>query len=332
MVSLQMRVLFDYHELWDVVESGVSALAANATEAQRVAHRDQKKKDNKALYLIHHQEMNDETFEQIEGATTSNEHVVAAIEEANDISKMTVRLYKHKPQLVAPIINMVAILAKVVVVARIMETLGAGNVVAEDETKGDHHAVNCAQEDSNHEQDEEDQAVLMTTTSNETPNNQTWYLDTGCTNHMCGKELFADLDDSFRTKVKFGDGMFVPVTGKGRILITFKNGDHRYIYDVFYIPDMKIQPEAVIQPEVATMMERPRRQQRRQPVYLQDCEVNLDDEVDDNGNLVHFAFLAESDPMRLADVIQHPKWQKAMNDELMVIEKNNIMTQIRKVV
>jgi len=35
--------------------------------------------------------------------------------------------------------------------------------------------------------------------------------------------------------------------------------------------------------------------------------------------------------MRLADVIQHPKWQKAMNEELMAIEKNNIMTQIGKV-
>ena len=54
-----------------------------------------------------------------------------------------------------------------------------------------------------------------------------------------------------------------------------------------------VQPEVVIQPEVAapiaTMMERPRRQQR-QFVHLQDCEVNLDDEVDDNGDLVHFAF------------------------------------------
>jgi len=69
---VQMRFLFDYHELWDVAESGVSALADNATEAQRVAHRDQKKKDNKALYLIH-QWMNDETFEQIEGATTASE-------------------------------------------------------------------------------------------------------------------------------------------------------------------------------------------------------------------------------------------------------------------
>jgi len=131
---VQMRVLFDYHELWDVVESGVSALGDNATEAQRVAHRDQKK-DNKVLYLIH-QRMKDETFEQIEGATTASEawiilstnykgddnqtlrrqyellqmettetidvyinkvipkfeHVVAVIEEAKDISKMTVRL------------------------------------------------------------------------------------------------------------------------------------------------------------------------------------------------------------------------------------------------
>ena len=92
-----------------------------------------------------------------------------------------------------------------------------------------------------------------------------------------------------------------------------------------------VQPELVIQPEVATMMEWPRRQQR-QHVHLQDCEVNLDDEVDDNGDLVHFAFLAKSEPVRLADAIQHPKWQKAMNEELMAIEKNNIMTQIGKVV
>jgi len=46
---VQMRVLFDYHELWDVVESGVSALGDNATEAQRVAHRDQKKKKDRTI-------------------------------------------------------------------------------------------------------------------------------------------------------------------------------------------------------------------------------------------------------------------------------------------
>jgi len=48
--------------------------------------------------------------------------------------------------------------------------------------------------------------------------------------------------------------------------------------------------------------------------------------------LVHFVFLAESEFVRLADAIQHPKWQKAMNEELIAIEKNNIMTQIGKIV
>jgi len=69
---VQMRILFDYHELGDVVESEVFRLVDNATEAQRVAHHDQKKKDKKALYLIH-QGMNDETFEQIERSTTTSE-------------------------------------------------------------------------------------------------------------------------------------------------------------------------------------------------------------------------------------------------------------------
>ena len=50
----------------------MSALADNAIDAQRVAHRDQKKKDNKASYLIH-QGMNDKMFEQIEGSTTASE-------------------------------------------------------------------------------------------------------------------------------------------------------------------------------------------------------------------------------------------------------------------
>ncbi|XP_068461540.1 uncharacterized protein [Phaseolus vulgaris] len=102
--------------------------------------------------------------------TPKFEHVVAAIEEANDISTMTIR------------------------------------------SKSDNHAANYAKKDSNHEQAKEDHAILMAVTSNETLNNQTWYLDTSCTNHMCGQnELFADLDDSFRTKVKFDDGMFVLV-------------------------------------------------------------------------------------------------------------------------
>ncbi|GKV47387.1 hypothetical protein SLEP1_g54294 [Rubroshorea leprosula] len=90
------------------------------------------------------------------------------------------------------------------------------------------------------EDDSEYHALLMVTSTNEASNYHTWFLDTGCTNHMCGKkEFFVDLDESYRSKVKFADESTVPVMGKGRILIKLKNGDHNYISDVFYVPDMK---------------------------------------------------------------------------------------------
>lgn len=36
--SVQIRVLFDYHKLLDVVENGVVDLAENATDAQKNTH------------------------------------------------------------------------------------------------------------------------------------------------------------------------------------------------------------------------------------------------------------------------------------------------------
>lgn len=45
-----------------------------------------------------------------------------------------------------------------------------------------------------------------------------WFLDSGCSNHMCGKkELFSRLDESFSTSVKLGDNSSMAVIGKGNI-------------------------------------------------------------------------------------------------------------------
>ena len=65
-----MRVLFDYHELLGVVDTGVEEIAETANEAQHNTYRESKKKDKKALYQIH-QGVNDEVFEKIVGATSS---------------------------------------------------------------------------------------------------------------------------------------------------------------------------------------------------------------------------------------------------------------------
>ena len=45
-----------------------------------------------------------------------------------------------------------------------------------------------------------------------------WFLDSGCSNRMCGKrELFSQFDDTFRKSVKLGNNSSLCVMGKGQI-------------------------------------------------------------------------------------------------------------------
>lgn len=66
-----------------------------------------------------------------------------------------------------------------------------------------------------------------------------WYLDTGCSNHVCGdKSAFSDLDETFRNTVKFGNDSTVSVMGKGRVAIQTKESSHS-ISNVLFIPELK---------------------------------------------------------------------------------------------
>ncbi|MCI73467.1 hypothetical protein A2U01_0094731, partial [Trifolium medium] len=49
----QMKVIFGFQEVQEVVETGIGDLAADATDAQRQARRALKKKDFKAMFFIH---------------------------------------------------------------------------------------------------------------------------------------------------------------------------------------------------------------------------------------------------------------------------------------
>lgn len=67
-----------------------------------------------------------------------------------------------------------------------------------------------------------------------------WYLDTGCGNHMCGdKKAFSKLDELFKTTVKFGDNSQKAVVGIGTISIQTKENNTHTISDVFFVPDLK---------------------------------------------------------------------------------------------
>ena len=56
-------------------------------------------------------------------------------------------------------------------------------------------------------------------------NNSSWLIDSGCTNHMTADlSLFKDLDKSYMSKVRIGNGEYVKVEGKGAIEVETMSG------------------------------------------------------------------------------------------------------------
>ncbi|XP_061349454.1 uncharacterized protein LOC133294723 [Gastrolobium bilobum] len=91
------------------------------------------------------------------------------------------------------------------------------------------------------EEKDDESTMLFTYKGEEDSGKDVWYLDTGASNHMCGKkELFTELNEEVQGEVTFGDLSKIPVKGKGKIMIFTKNGDRKSISDVYYIPSLKI--------------------------------------------------------------------------------------------
>ncbi|GJR08094.1 ribonuclease H-like domain, reverse transcriptase, RNA-dependent DNA polymerase [Tanacetum coccineum] len=67
-----------------------------------------------------------------------------------------------------------------------------------------------------------------------------WYLDNGASNHMTGiKSHFRDIDENITGRIRFGDGSYVEIKGKGSILLGCRNHKQKIVSDVYYIPNLK---------------------------------------------------------------------------------------------
>jgi hypothetical protein len=65
-----------------------------------------------------------------------------------------------------------------------------------------------------------------------------WYFDSGASNDMTGpKTLPTEIDESVRGMVKFGDGSAVEICGRGAVMFTCRNGEHRALTDVSNPPE-----------------------------------------------------------------------------------------------
>lgn len=66
-----------------------------------------------------------------------------------------------------------------------------------------------------------------------------WFLDSGASNHMTGiLEHFTTLDTCAHGAVKLGDGSRVHIGGRGTVLIEGRNGEHKALTNVYYIPKL----------------------------------------------------------------------------------------------
>ncbi|XP_068336582.1 uncharacterized protein [Pyrus communis] len=67
----------------------------------------------------------------------------------------------------------------------------------------------------------------------------TWFLDSGCSNHMSGnKEVFIEMDDSFRESAKLGNDSSLSVKGKGKVRIVV-HGIVHVVTGVFFVSELK---------------------------------------------------------------------------------------------
>jgi len=75
----------------------------------------------------------------------------------------------------------------------------------------------------------------------------------------------------------------------------------------------------------------PSRPQRIRHMHarLQKCVIILDDMVNEEGELVHYAFYADVEPVNAAEALKDSKWMKAMDEELKSIEVNNIWSLVK---
>ena len=76
---------------------------------------------------------------------------------------------------------------------------------------------------------EKDVIILFSDLGMEENKEKNWVLDSRCNNHMCDdKNIFADFVESFRSFVKFGNNERVSMLGKGKFMITLKNGKSNF--------------------------------------------------------------------------------------------------------
>ena len=98
------------------------------------------------------------------------------------------------------------------------------------------------------ELEEENEMLLMAhMLRHEAKRSDAWFLDSGCSNHMCASEgMFSSLDKTFSHIEKLGNNTGRKVMGKGAVKLTL-HGVRCTISNVYWGPELKNNLLSVVQ-------------------------------------------------------------------------------------
>lgn len=80
----------------------------------------------------------------------------------------------------------------------------------------------------------------MVTTAEESAEDDLWYMDTGCSNHMTNnKDWLINFDPSKKNRIRLVDERTMSAEGMGDIMVVREDGKTMVIENVWYVPGMK---------------------------------------------------------------------------------------------
>ncbi|KAF2304334.1 hypothetical protein GH714_030057 [Hevea brasiliensis] len=182
--SMLMENFLRSKEYWSLVENGVPAAAEGETltDVQKKSIDNQKLKDLKAKNFL---------FQALDRSVLET---ILKKDTAKDIWDSMKQKYQGTTRVKR---------AQLQALRKEFEVLQMKN--------GETKEVNFAE-------GQEELLLMAYTTTGIANNEDTWFLDSGCSNHMCGKkEYFFDFDANFRDSVKLGNNSSLLVKGKGNI-------------------------------------------------------------------------------------------------------------------
>ncbi|XP_073225527.1 uncharacterized protein [Cicer arietinum] len=273
----QRKVLFGYQDVLDMITNDITPLGEEATTVQQAKFKEDKKKDYKALFLIHSC-VDSDNFEKVGDCDSAKtawgilEKAYAGADKAKVVrkgegsskgggqdnyksfDKSTKKCYncqklghfarecRAKPREnyadEAKVARQDVDYDNTVLVMIMEENYDIKEVLDNNCDKRKLFDNNYCSAEKTAKTHSEKSA--MVTVQDGVQGRNEWYLDSGCSTHMTGrKDWFVKINQATRSRVKFADDTTLATDGVGDVLIMRRDGGHSLIKDVLYIPGIK---------------------------------------------------------------------------------------------